>query len=192
MTNSDQLWENFRAGDRQAYEALYRMYVGRLYDYARRFGASEAVAHDCLHDLFVEMWLKRSQLGAVSQPEYYLARALRNRLLRKMEQEKKIIHPDNESFAFEIAPAADIALIDAQQEDAQQEKLQQALQSLTDRQREAIYLRFYQDLDYETIAAMLQMEQQSAYNLVFRALQMLRKTLASAELTLIWVGYWLL
>jgi RNA polymerase sigma factor (sigma-70 family) len=185
MTDPAQLWESFRAGDREAYETLYRLYVNRLYDYARRFGAPEAMAYDCLHDLFVEMWVKRSQLGQAAQPEFYLIRALRNRLLRKMEQEKKTIHPENDAYAFEIVPPADISFMDAQQEDAQQEKLQNALLALTDRQREAIYLRFYQDLDYETIATTLQMEQQSAYNLVFRALQMLRKTLASAEM--VWV-----
>ncbi|MDD4639480.1 MAG: sigma-70 family RNA polymerase sigma factor [Bacteroidales bacterium] len=54
-------------------------------------------------------------------------------------------------------------------------KVEKILSLLTDRQREAVYLRYMQDLDYEEIATMMDMQSESVRKLVFRALESVRK-----------------
>ncbi|MNE93296.1 RNA polymerase sigma factor [compost metagenome] len=49
--------------------------------------------------------------------------------------------------------------------------------SLTNRQREAIFLRFYEDLSYEEIAELLEMNLGGTYKLIYRALDRLRDQL---------------
>lgn len=53
--------------------------------------------------------------------------------------------------------------------------IESLLNSLTDRQREAIYLRYMQNLDYEEIAELLDMSPGSVRKLVYRAIMSLRK-----------------
>lgn len=57
----------------------------------------------------------------------------------------------------------------------QKHKLQKALEKISPRQRESIYLRFIQELDYEEIGAILEINYQSAKNLVSRTLIKLRE-----------------
>ncbi|RZK52474.1 MAG: sigma-70 family RNA polymerase sigma factor [Hymenobacter sp.] len=68
----------------------------------------------------------------------------------------------------------------AQQTDAEQgQRLLAALNQLSKRQREALYLRFFDDFSYERIAEVMALNIQSVRNLIFRALQVLRQVLAS-------------
>lgn len=48
--------------------------------------------------------------------------------------------------------------------------------TLSPRQKEAIYLKFVSNLSYEEISKVMQMNYQSARNLVFRGLEKLRQS----------------
>jgi DNA-directed RNA polymerase specialized sigma24 family protein len=54
-------------------------------------------------------------------------------------------------------------------------KLRANLEKLSKRQREAIYLRFHQEMEYEDIAGIMAINYHSAVNLVYEALKFLRK-----------------
>ena len=78
---------------------------------------------------------------------------------------------------FEVIPSVEERIIFSQTESEHQEKLHQAVNSLSPRQREAIFLLFYQDLTYSQIADLLAIEVKTARNLVGKAIQTLRKRL---------------
>jgi len=48
---------------------------------------------------------------------------------------------------------------------------------LTRRQREAIYLRFYQNLSYDEIAKLMTMKVESVYNVISKAISLLKNTI---------------
>lgn len=54
-------------------------------------------------------------------------------------------------------------------------KLKVNIEKLTKRQREVIYLRFYQELDYDAIAEIMEINYHSVVNLIYESLRMLRK-----------------
>ena len=56
-------------------------------------------------------------------------------------------------------------------------KVEKLLDMLTGRQREAIYLRFIQEMSYDEIASLLDMTPQATRNLVFRAIERIIYTL---------------
>ena len=58
------------------------------------------------------------------------------------------------------------------------EKLERSLANLTARQREAIFLRFYEGLSYEEVASVLQITTKATYKIMARALAELREHLA--------------
>jgi RNA polymerase sigma factor (sigma-70 family) len=65
--------------------------------------------------------------------------------------------------------------IESEEESASQNKLNDALSHLSDRQREIIYMKYYQQMEYEEIGRIMGLNYQSARNLVTRALSVLRK-----------------
>ena len=56
----------------------------------------------------------------------------------------------------------------------QKEVLLAALDELSPRQREIIYLRFYQNLSYEEIADIMDLNYQTSRNLLYKAIRSLR------------------
>ena len=53
-------------------------------------------------------------------------------------------------------------------------KITEALNNLSSRQREAIYLRYFEELDFDTIAIIMDMNVQSVRNTLHRGLQAMR------------------
>ena len=80
---------------------------------------------------------------------------------------------DNYSFLIEVNG---FELIDEEKERAaMQKQLKKMLDSLTDRQREAVYLRYTQGLSYEEIGKLMGIQPKAAQKLVYRAIEQMRK-----------------
>ena len=56
-----------------------------------------------------------------------------------------------------------------------QKQLKKMLDSLTDRQRESVYLRYTQGLSYEEIGKLMGIQPKAAQKLVYRAIEQMRK-----------------
>jgi RNA polymerase sigma factor (sigma-70 family) len=182
----NELWQKLRKGDEDALEILYKTHVKALHRYGSRFSLDESQVSDCLHDLFVYIWQRREELTPeIANIRFYLIKSLRNRIVRRLERDKKTTYSDaflDDSLGFELSH--DTFLIQNEESDQRNNQLNQALETLSTRQREALFLRFYQDLSYEEVAHILGVEQQSAYNLIFRAVEALRQRLKPV---LIWL-----
>lgn len=165
----------FQDGDEEAYARLYRRYIKDMYRYGSSMvAASDAFVMDCIHDVFTEMWIKRERLSVPVHVKYYLIKALKTRIVHLLERKERPFTPlseiDLEIFDtedFEILEELDMAA-------SRQEKLTVLISKLPQRQQEAIKLRFIENLNYAQIGDILQMNTQSAKNLVFRAVEKLR------------------
>ncbi len=62
-------------------------------------------------------------------------------------------------------------MIEVETTELQHQKLQQILSGLSKRQREVVYLKFYQEMDYQQIATMMSINYQSVRNLVHSAIK---------------------
>jgi RNA polymerase sigma factor (sigma-70 family) len=58
-------------------------------------------------------------------------------------------------------------------------KLEKALDNLTNRQREAVFLRFFEELTYEEVARLMQITIKALYKIIARALENLREAFRS-------------
>jgi RNA polymerase sigma factor (sigma-70 family) len=177
LQNDKALWQSLKNDDRQALAIIYQYHVKELHRYGQRFSLDEALVSDCLHDVFVELWQKRAQLTAeIDNIRFYLIKSLRNRLLRLLDKHKRtVLTEDMADYTFDFAPASDVLLMDEEETQQRTNQLNQALNNLSMRQREALFLRFYQNLSYNEVAEIMNLEQQSAYNLIFRGVESLRK-----------------
>lgn len=170
-----ELWKAFQEGDEEAYTKLYRLYIRDMYRYGSSLVAvSDAFVMDCIHDVFTEMWMKRERLSVPVHVKYYLLKALKTRIVHLLERKERPFTPlseiDLEDFDtedFEILEELEMAA-------SRQDKLTALISKLPQRQQEAIKLRFIENLNYSQIGDILQMNTQSAKNLVFRAVEKLR------------------
>jgi RNA polymerase sigma-70 factor (ECF subfamily) len=175
--DEQQLWQSFQLGDEEAYAALYRLHVRAMYRYGMSLvSASEAFVLDCVHDVFTEIWAKRTRLTIPDNVRHYLLRALRTRIMHLLERKERPYLPLEETD-YEVlwAEPNDLEILEElEAAQSRQERLQRLIAQLPPRQQEAIKLRFIENMDYNQIGEILDVNQQSAKNLVFRAVEKLR------------------
>jgi RNA polymerase sigma factor (sigma-70 family) len=177
--NKTLLWQNFKEGDENAFNILLREYYSLLLTYGIRLIYDKNMVKDNLHDFFIDLWSKREGLGDVKNLKAYLFISFRRRLFREKEKNSrlKIINETPDDYDFEFEFAIESSIIEGEIKHETQYKLKNQLENLTKRQREAIYLRFYQDLDYPQVAEIMAISHPAAVNLVYSAIKALRKSL---------------
>jgi RNA polymerase sigma factor (sigma-70 family) len=170
-----ELWKAFQEGDEEAYTKLYRLFIKDMYRYGSSLvAASDAFVMDCIHDVFTEMWVKRERLSVPVHVKYYLLKALKTRIVHLLERKERPFTPLSE-IDLEVFDTEDFEILEElEMAVSRQDKLTALISKLPQRQQEAIKLRFIENLNYSQIGDILQMNTQSAKNLVFRAVEKLR------------------
>ncbi|MET3125661.1 RNA polymerase sigma-70 factor (ECF subfamily) [Arcicella rosea] len=180
-SNKEQeMWEAFLLGDEEAYTELYRLHVKAMYRYGMSLvAASEAFVFDCIHDVFTEIWIKRSRLIVPDNVRYYLLKALKNRILHLLSRKERSHQTFNEEFEdFLVEPSAEEIFTQKEEASNRQEMITKLVSQLSHRQQEALRLRFAENMNYEQIAEIMLVNKQSAQNIVFRAVEKLRTWLS--------------
>ena len=176
--NSAQLWEAFRLGDAQALATLFEVHYDALYNYGLKLTGDGELVKDCIQNLFQKLWRRREGLRAVLVVKAYLFKALRRHLgdeTKLLRQHRYLLPAHCDSF--EVTYSHEEFLITQQRDAEQSARLLTALNQLSNRQREAIYLKFFDGFSYERIAEVMSLNVQSVRNLVFNALKAVRKVL---------------
>jgi RNA polymerase sigma factor (sigma-70 family) len=136
---------------------------------------------DAIHDVFINVIVQENHLPDILNIRAYLFRALKNRLLNIVKQTPQTIElPANENMADEFSFTIDVTvedlMIQKEEDEKIKRKVEKLLNSLTDRQREVIYLRYMQELEYEQIAEIMNITAPACRKLVHKAIAKLRKT----------------
>src|SRR5436190_3252889 len=171
------IWKSFKSGDWNAYTQLYDEHYRLLNNYGYKFTRDVSLIEDAIHDLFVKLWTNRSTLGNPPSVRNYLYKALRNILFRKIKSQSKfsILESDDYSYTFEVS--YDNQLIVDEEEKILQNTVKEILNKLPARQKEIVYLRFYEGLNYEEIAEVMAIDIHSVYKLWYKAMENLKDTL---------------
>ena len=173
-----ELWSKLKAGDKKSLREIYDLHLEYLLQYALRFSRNEDLIQDCIHDLFVEIWNRRESLGETNAIRPYLIVSLRRKLIRQLkkgQQQEEI----SEVADFGLEEGVESLLIKGEESSLQAEKLKNAMQQLSSRQREAIFLKFYEEMDYQEVAAAMDINYQSVRNLIFNGIKKLRDILVA-------------
>jgi len=152
-----QLFERLRAGQEEAFVALYRRRQPALYRFALQMGGSPAVAEDVTQEVFLA--LLRDSCGY--EPERgtlvaYLFGIARKLLLRQFERRRLDVALDVDGDFGGIREPADLSdpLADLAERE-RIEALRRAVGSLPRRYREVVVLCDLEELDYAEAAAAL-------------------------------------
>jgi len=182
------------AGDGDAFATLYRRYEGRAYNLAYRVTGSEADAAEATQDAFLNVMRRLPKLGERELAfGSYLFTATRNASYDLIEKRRRA--RPSEAIPETATPvgtggAGGVPDPGDPEEDpdrkllleSQREEIRAANMRLPERQREALALRELEELSYDEIAAIMEMNRNSVAQLISRARINLRDELRGTAL----------
>ena len=128
---------------------------------------------DAIHDIFVNLWKRKESLSDCDNIRPYLLISLRNAMLKAFKRSNKIeLKEDNESFHGSDSSIED-DIIEAEFSQEMSTRLNQAFLILSDRQKEAIFLRYMESMDYDDICQIMDINYQSVRNLISKGVKKL-------------------
>lgn len=165
----------FCEGDVAAFGDLFDHHFNALYHYGTRFALDKDLIKDCIQDLFLEIWEKREKLDHIISIKPYLFQSLRNNLIARLKRQSRFsgLPEDDELFSNDIT--TELHWIADETETLNSSRLVNGMEMLPKRQREALYLKYYEDLSHEEIAHIMGLQRQAVANYIHYGLLKLRK-----------------
>lgn len=145
------------ADDRSKEKGLRTMmdaYQSRLYWHIRRLLVVQDVSQDVLQETFIKAYQNFHQFKQDSQLYTWLYRIATNEALQQLNKMKKMQKSDEDAEYYMQNLVADNAMADA---DEIQILLQNAIQSLPEKQKLVFTMRYYDELPYEEMSQILDM-----------------------------------
>lgn len=174
------LWDLFREGDEPAFAELSRRHYRKLVHYGRKFCPDQALIEDTIQEVLIYLWVHRERLGSPSSVRHYLLKSFRHELLRALHRQNPTVEWTEQWDHLHAEGSREDLLILSEEESEAMSRLSALLGQLPARQREILYLRYYQDLGPEEIAQLLDMKPQSVSNSLYRSLSTLRENWPAA------------
>lgn len=169
--------------DSAQYRQLYLHHYKKLYNYGRKFTADTSLIEDSIQDVFMDFWNRGAQTVEETAVQGYLFTAFRFSLFKKIGKAKRLVLLPP---GFEPDFSAEQILIQEGLPEETSRQIQTALQQLTSRQREALFLRFYEGMAYEEVAAVMHITTKAMYKLMARSLVQLKGSLSLPLLLLLY------
>ena len=169
----------------QRFEEIYHAHIDALYHYGMKFNANRELIEDCIQDLFADLWEKKNELDTIRSLRSYLLGALRRKVLRKVYSGREQLYDFEdltEFFEMKLLQEDNNTLTSLTEEHSQQ--IRNAFNKLTEKQKEVIYLRFYNQLSFKEIADVMSVQIRTVYKLAHRAIDMLKTELSSCTTAL--------
>lgn len=172
------------AGDRTAFEALFRAHYKPLCAFANGYLADADKSEDLVQELFIRLWLDREKLTVTSSIKAYLFAAVRNRCLNALKVAVRMRR---------VSDQQDALAEEGFTEDEHTERIarvQAAVAGLPDERRKVFTMCRFDGLKYAEVAARLGISVKTVENQMGKALKDLRVELADLVPLLPWL-FWL-
>lgn len=195
LNNSDEdqvLIKQIKSGNYDAFTLLYNKYTRQLTQYGLKFNTDLPIIQDCLHDVFVWLWTNRHKLTIHSSVKSYLFKAVRTSIFHILEKKNKLrtLHPEEgNEYNFELELSPESLMLQDENKKQIREQIESLMCKLTAKQKEVIYLRYYEGLNFEDIAQNMNLSVKASYKLMGRAIATLRENVPSSRVLLIILLY---
>jgi RNA polymerase sigma factor (sigma-70 family) len=177
------LWSKMKQGDPKALKEIYDLHIHELENYCKKFTKDVELIEDALHDMFVQIWQKRDTIGHTDSIMSYLCVSLRRDLIKRVNKATLTTSIENtEKMDINFSISAEDIMIHEENKEDDKAKLQKAFEHLSHRQREAIYLKYYNEMSYEEICTVMDINYQSVRNLISKGILLLREKIVSVLL----------
>ncbi len=174
-----------KEGDESAFDYLVQKYRRPIVNFMYRMAHNAAAAEDLAQEVFLRAYRSRSSYEASAKFTTWLYRIATNLAInhaRDTRHERpdamlSLDEPDEETgTTMDIADKS----LSAEENIMRRERLaaiRQKIQALPERQRMAVIMHKYQQMDYKQIAEVLKLSESATKSLLFRAYEALREQL---------------
>ncbi len=174
-----------RAGNMVAFDFLIQKYRKPIVHFMFRMVRNQAVAEELAQEVFLRVYRSRETYRAEARFSTWLYRIATNlgvNHARDTRQERAastiyLDEADSDTGSTpdlaDVTPGAESALLRRERMDA----IRDVVQTLPERQRTAVLMHKYEEMDYKQIGDVLKLSESATKSLLFRAYQTLREKL---------------
>ncbi len=164
-----ELWEGLIAGEESAYAKIYSYYFKSLYQYGYNLLQNRDLVTDSIQEIFVDIWRLRKNLSPTTSVKFYLFRSLKRKLFQKTKEENLYTFWNEEADKLSVQDPFGTQDF---------EMVIKSLSKLNPRYQEVLRLKFYEEFTWPEVAELLNINEQSARNVVQRAINQLKKIIS--------------
>jgi RNA polymerase sigma-70 factor (ECF subfamily) len=173
------------AGDEAGFGILVEKYRRQMVHYMFRMVHNQAVAEELAQEVFLRVYRARASYRAEAKFSTWLYRIATNLGVNhardtRLERTAPAVYLDQADAETGMTPDVADSTPTAEQQMLREEGLaaiRKHVMALPERQRTAVLMHKYQDLDYKQIGAVLKLSESATKSLLFRAYQTLRERL---------------
>lgn len=169
-----QLLARILAGDRCAFEALYRAYFPRLNRFLHRFTHSSPLIEEIINDTMLVVWQKAGSYDGSSRVSTWIFAIAYHKALQGFRARDEPVESDMELCPGSLELEPEQQLLQRQLRCA----IAAAIQQLPLRLRRVVLLSYYHDMGYNEIAAAVDCPLNTVKTHVFHARRQLQHLLA--------------
>lgn len=169
-------WSELKNGNKDALVGIHKEYYHELFNYGFRICKREELTRDCIQDLFVNIWSNKAKYSKIKNPKPYVFRVLRNSIIDVLKKRPEHSQLSTTELLDPMLSHHDFVISEELSEEMKS-KLKLALEVLTPREKEVVFLKFYNGLTYEEISIVTSIKYQSVRNLSSVAIKKLRKNM---------------
>jgi RNA polymerase sigma factor (sigma-70 family) len=168
------LWTSFKKGDRNSLSVIYKRYYESLYAYGISMGMKKETVKDAIQEVFLKLYFNTTFNVSDNNLKFYLLKSVRNQLLDMVKLKKDTEDVSKHGSSFTLDVTIEDELINNEEYLQIKQLVNKALSQLTERQKEIIYLRYVEEIEYAEIARLMNIKVQSVRNIVFKAMEKLK------------------
>jgi RNA polymerase sigma-70 factor, ECF subfamily len=174
-----------KAGDQPAFNYLVQKYRRPLVSFMYRMARNAAVAEDLAQEVFLRVYRSRASYEASAKFTTWLYRIATNLAVNhardtRHERPEVMVSLDEPDDATGMIMDLADGEMTAEQAMVRRERLmgiRRKIEALPERQRLAVVMHKYQQMDYRQIAEVLKLSESATKSLLFRAYETLREQL---------------
>lgn len=177
MSNNNQLsnwWDESRLGNVESFGCIHHQLYPLLYRYIFKIIKDEDISQDLLQDVFVKLWERKETIGPIRFVKVYFFRTARSLAINHLKCLKNNNVPFEEGMEPDMAFSPEEVLVGNEHNAEVSKILTMALNTLPKRQREMIFLKYFDGWSYDEISAVTGINYQSVVNHVHRGIIQLR------------------
>lgn len=178
-------WKNLEKGDPLIWREIFLEHVDFLHDYGMKIFDDNEYVKDVIQDVFLSLFERRNNLPKIESLKAYLCKSIRYKLIDKIRHDSK--HTDSNIMICDFELSVDFASTLEEQEynESQALQLEAMLHKLTNRQREFIFLKYYNGFSNEEIAEITGINKQSVANSLHESLRKMRECIVAILLFIV-------
>lgn len=184
------LWREMKEGNEFAFREIFELFSNPLFQYGSTIVKDRELVKDSVQELFISLWTNRQNIGTARSVRYYLFYSLRRLILKKANRSRKFFSLATLGQENFIIETQEQAIMLRERKSKHQCILSKEIEKLPTRQREVIYLKFYQQLKNEEIEAIMNLNNQVVRNTLYKALRSLRQQMGKWQSIINALSFW--